>query len=72
MAQSIFQMTSTPENMHLQLDELALQLLMLCQNLGAKYLVFVSSRSVKMRELSFAQFTYILFEESVFIFQSIK
>ena len=51
MAQSIFQMTSTPENMHLQLDELALQLLMLCQNLGAKYLVFVSSRSVKMREL---------------------
>ena len=33
MAQSIFQMTSTPENMHLQLDELALQLLMLCQNL---------------------------------------
>ena len=33
MAQSIFQMTSTPEDMHLQLDELALQLLMLCQNL---------------------------------------
>ena len=60
MAQSIFQMTSTPENMHLQLDELALQLLMLCQNLGAKYLVFVSSRSVKMRELSFAQFVYFL------------
>ena len=26
--------------------------------LGAKYLVFVSSRSVKMRELSFAQFVY--------------
>ena len=28
--------------------------------LGAKYLVFVSSRSVKMRELSFAQFVYFL------------
>ena len=27
---------------------------------GAKYLVFVSSRSVKMRELSFAQFVYFL------------
>ena len=26
--------------------------------LGAKYLVFVSSRSVKLRELSFAQFVY--------------
>ena len=25
---------------------------------GAKYLVFVSSRSVKMRELSYAQFVY--------------
>ena len=33
-------------------------------NLGAKYLVFFSSRSVKMRELSFAQFVY-LFENSV-------
>ena len=31
-------------------------------DMGVKYLVFVSSRSVKMRELSFAQF-----EESVFI-----
>ena len=28
--------------------------------LGAKYLVFVSSHSVKMRELSFAQFLYFL------------
>ena len=28
--------------------------------LGAKYLVFVSSRSVKTRELSFAQFIYFL------------
>ena len=28
----------------------------LAENLGAKYLVFVSSRFVKMRELSFAQF----------------
>ena len=27
---------------------------------GATYLVFVSSRSVKMRELSFAQFVYFL------------
>ena len=27
---------------------------------GGKYLVFVSSRSVKMRELSFAQFVYFL------------
>ena len=32
--------------------------------LGAKYLVFVSSRSVKFRELSFAQFV-----DCVFIFQ---
>ena len=39
MAQSIFQMTSTPENMHLQLDELALQLLMLCQNLGGLHVL---------------------------------
>ena len=30
----------------------------LCQVLGAKYLLFVSSRSVKLRELSFAQFVY--------------
>jgi hypothetical protein len=39
--------------------------------LGGKYLVFVSSRSVKMREFSFAQFGNFLrlFEESVFIFQ---
>jgi hypothetical protein len=39
--------------------------------LGAKYLVFVSSRSLKTRELSFAQFGNFLrlFEESVFIFQ---
>ena len=29
-------------------------------NLGAKYLVFVSSRSVKLRELSFAQFVDFL------------
>ena len=29
-------------------------------NLGAKYLVFVSSCSVKMRELSFPQFVYFL------------
>ena len=29
-------------------------------NQGAKYLVFVSSRSVKLRELSFAQFVYFL------------
>ena len=29
-------------------------------NLGAKYLVFVSSCSVKLRELSFAQFVYFL------------
>ena len=28
--------------------------------IGAKYLVFVSSRSVKTRELSFAQFVYFL------------
>ena len=40
----------------------------LVMNLGAKYMVFVSSRSVKTRELSFVQFC-ILFEESVFIFQ---
>jgi hypothetical protein len=38
---------------------------------GAKCLVFVSSRSLKTRELSFAQFGNFLrlFEESVFIFQ---
>ena len=29
-------------------------------HIGAKYLVFVSSCSVKMRELSFAQFVYFL------------
>ena len=29
-------------------------------HLGAKYLVFVSSRSVKMSELSMAQFVYFL------------
>ena len=33
---------------------------------GAKYLVFVSSRSVKMRELSFAQFVDFLMK--VFLF----
>ena len=38
-------------------------------NLGAKYLVFVSSSSVKLRELSFAQFVHILFGGSVSIFQ---
>ena len=32
----------------------------LAENVGAKYLVFVSSRSVKMRKLSFAQFVYFL------------
>jgi hypothetical protein len=39
--------------------------------LGAKYLVFVSSRSLKTRELSFALFGNFLrlFEESVFVFQ---
>ena len=36
--------------------------------LGAKYLVFLSSRSVKMRDSS-AFSVCILFEESVFIFQ---
>ena len=36
--------------------------------LGAKYLVFVSSRSVKLRELSFAQFVDF-FWESVCFFQ---
>ena len=30
------------------------------EDLGAKYLVFVSSRSLKMRELSFAQFSNFL------------
>ena len=35
---------------------------------GAKYLVFVFSRSVKMREFSFAQFVYFL-KKVVFIFQ---
>ena len=35
---------------------------------GAKYLVFVSSRSVKMRDSSTFS-VCILFEESVFIFQ---
>ena len=34
---------------------------------GGKYLVFVSSCSVKMRDLAFS--VWILFEESVFIFQ---
>ena len=40
-------------------------------HLGAKYLVFVSSHSLKTREFSFAQFGNFLrlFEESVFIFQ---
>ena len=38
-----------------------------CYYFGAKYLVFVSSRSFKMRELSFAQFAYFLGQ--VFIFQ---
>jgi hypothetical protein len=39
--------------------------------LGAKYLVFVSSRSLKTRELRFALFGNFLrlFEESVFVFQ---
>ena len=36
--------------------------------IGAKHLVFVSSRSVKLRELSFAQFVDFL-GESLFIFQ---
>ena len=35
---------------------------------GAKYLVFVSSYSVKLKELSFAQFVYF-FGKNVFIFQ---
>jgi hypothetical protein len=39
--------------------------------IGAKYLVIVSSRSLKMGEFSFAQFGNFLrlFDESVFIFQ---
>ena len=32
----------------------------LCAHLGAKYLVLVSSHSLKTRELSFAQFVYFL------------
>ena len=39
----------------------------LVMNLGAKYMVFVSSRSVKTRELIFVQFVYFL--KKVFIFQ---
>ena len=35
-------------------------------DIGAKYLVFVSSRSIKTRELSFAQFLYFL--ENVCLF----
>ena len=35
---------------------------------GVKYLVFVSSRSVKTRELSFAQFVYFLRKVSIFQF----
>ena len=35
--------------------------------LGAKYLVFVSSRSVKMRELSFAHFVYFLGKMCLFL-----
>ena len=42
-------------------------LLSLLRYMGAKYLVFVSSRSLKTRELSFAQFVHFLRE--VFIFQ---
>ena len=34
--------------------------------IGAKYLFFVSSRSVKTRELSFAQFVYFLRKECLF------
>ena len=38
----------------------------LCAHLGAKYLVFVSSRSLKTRELSFAQFVYFLRKKCLF------
>jgi hypothetical protein len=36
------------------------------KNFGAKYLVFVSSRSFKMRELNFAQFLYFFREVCLF------
>ena len=42
------------------------------QLIGAKCLVFVSPRSVKMRELERTCSVCILFEESVFIFQFFK
>ena len=35
-------------------------------DLGAKYLVIVSSRSLKMREFSFAQFDNFIFWSSLF------
>ena len=39
--------------------------------LGAKYLVYVSSRSVKLRELSFAQFVDLLWKVCLFFNQNI-
>ena len=41
------------------------------RGLGAKYLVFVSSRSVKLRELSLAQFVYFLGKVRLFFNLSI-
>ena len=35
---------------------------------GAKYLVFVSSRSLKTREISFAQFVYFLKNKHIVYF----
>ena len=37
------------------------------RGLGAKYLVFVSSRSVKLRELSFVYFSIFKFKQNIIV-----
>ena len=50
----------TPRKFSIGEDTVSLTQLGGEEDIGGKYLVFVSSHSVKMRELSFAQFVYFL------------
>ena len=57
---------SDPENVCEPLPNYPLGMASGFGGLGAKYLVFISSRSVKTRKLSFAQFVYFLRKVCIF------